>query len=188
MKKSIVKMKLQSRVDFVQTLEEIDYRFSDVYWQHDRIFVPKHYDREKSLPRLSLRTIVRKPEKNAVYALVMRRHNSEGNYDIVNSTQVKDYAEAAHILYQLGYELKYEVSRHREELDMGETIKIYIDKIDGLQGYYGRIESDLSDGDDPNEAYNDLVETFRVLHVKGDPVAQTYGELLESSAHDTIAG
>ena len=91
-------------------------------------------------------------------------------------------------MYQLGYELKYEVSRHREELDMGETIKIYIDKIDGLQGYYGRIESDLSDGDDPNEAYNDLVETFRVLHVKGDPIAQTYGELLESSAHDTIAG
>ena len=181
-------MKLSNRLDFVQTLEEIDFHFSEAYWQHDRIFVPQNYSRDKSLPRLSLRTIVKKADKNAIYALVMRRHNNEGNYDVVNSTQVKDYAEAAHILYQLGYELKYEVSRHREELSMGETIKIYIDKIDGLSGYYGRIESDLSDGDDPAEAHNDLVETFRVLGVKGEPVVQTYGELLESSAHDTVAG
>ena len=181
-------MKLQNRIDFISTLEEIDYHFSEVYWQHDRIFVPQNYSRDQSLPRLSLRTIVHKADKNAIYALVMRRHNSEEGYDVVNSTQVKDYAEAAHILYQLGYELKYEVSRHREELNMGETIKVYIDKIDGLPGYYGRIESDLSDGDNVEEARNDLIETFRVLGVKGEPVNQTYGELLDSSAHDTIAG
>ena len=71
---------------------------------------------------------------------------------------------------------------------MGDTISMYIDKIDGLQGYYGRIESVLSDADDPEEAYNDLVETFRVLKVKGKPIEQSYGELLESAEHDTIAG
>ena len=105
-----------------------------------------------------------------------------------NSTVVKDYTEAAHLVYQLGYELKYEVSRRREELSMGDTISIYIDKVDGLPGYYGRIESDLSDTDNPEEAFNDLVETFRVLKVKGKPIEQSYGELLESSEHDTIAG
>jgi len=187
MKKSIVKMKLQSRADFIQTLEEINFKFSEAYWQHDRIFVPKNYARDRSMPRLSLRTIVKAPDKT-IYALVLRRHFEDKHLDIVNSTQVKDYTEAAHIVYQLGYELKYEVSRRREELAMGDTINMYIDKVDGLPGYYGRIESDLSDTDDPEEAFNDLVETFRVLKVKGKAIEQSYGELLESSEHTTIAG
>ncbi len=187
MKKSIVKMKLQSRADFIQTLEEINFKFSEPYWQHDRIFVPKNYARSKSMPRLSLRTIVKSPDKT-IYALVLRRHFEDQHYDIVNSTVVKDYTETAHIVFQLGYELKYEVSRRREELKMGDTINMYIDKVDGLPGYYGRIESDLSESDDPEEAFNDLVETFRVLKVKGKAIEQSYGELLESSDHPTIAG
>ena len=187
MKKSIVKMKLQSRADFVQTLEEINFKFSESYWQHDRIFVPKGYARDKSMPRLSLRTIVKSPDKT-IYALVLRRHFADKKLDIVNSTQVKDYTEAAHIVYQLGFELKYEVSRRREELTMGDTVSIFIDKVDGLPGYYGRIESDLDDKDDTEESYNDLVETFRVLKVKGKPIDLSYGELLETSEHDTIAG
>ena len=110
-------------------------------------------------------------------------------FDVVNSIVVKDYTEAAHIVYQLGYELKYEVARKREELSMGDTIKIYIDKIDNLPGYYAKIESDLSDNDDTLEAYNDLLETFKVLNVKNTkPVDKTYGELLDSSLHDTVAG
>lgn len=189
MKKSIVKMKLTSRAEFISTLEEISFRFSEPYWQHDRIFVPKGYNRDKAMPRLSLRTIVKDPSKEPTYALVLRRHYGSKQIDVVNAVVVKDYTEAAHILYQLGYELKAEVSRRREELDMGNTIKIYIDKIDGLPGYYAKIESDLSDSDDPQAAYDDLLETFRVLKVRrSEPVAQTYGELIESSAHDTIAG
>jgi len=189
MKKSIVKMKLGSRADFISTLDEINFKFCDPYWQNDRIFVPKGYARDKSLPRLSLRTIVKAPNKEAVYALVLRRHYDEKKIDVVNATIVKDYTEAAHILYQLGYTLKAEVSRRREELDMGNTIKIYIDKIDGLPGYYAKIESDLADGDDPIAAREDLIETFRVLNVKrGDPIDMTYGEIIESSEHNTIAG
>ena len=68
---------------------------------------------------------------------------------------------------------------------MGKTIRIYIDKIDNLPGYYAKIESDLSDEDDTLAAYNDLIETFRVLKVRGNPIAKTYGELVESSHHDT---
>lgn len=189
MKKTIIKMKLPSRIDFVEALGEIDFKFSDPYWQHDRIFVPRGYNRERSQPRLSLRTIVKTADKAAIYALVLRRHFEDKRFDLVNATPVKDYAEAAHILFQLGYELKYEVSRRREELDMGDTVKIYIDKIDNLPGYYAKIESDLSDTDDSEEAYRDIIETFKVLKVKeGNLVTQTYGELLESSAHPTIAG
>ena len=187
MKKVIAKVKLDSRTNFITALGEIKMEFSEPYWQHDRIFVPKNYSREKALPRLSLRTIVKDPSKDAIYALVMRRHFSDKNIDIVNSTIVKDYTEAAHILYQLGYTLKAEISRHREELVMGDTVKVYIDRIDGLQGYYAKIESDLSDEDDPKVAYDDLIETFKVLDVKRKPVAKTYAELLDSSAHDTVS-
>ena len=84
--------------------------------------------------------------------------------------------------------MKYEVSRHRQELNMGNSIKITIDKIDNLPGYYSKIESDLSEEDDTIAAYNDLVETFKVLKVRGNPVPMTYGELVESSTHDTIVG
>ena len=180
MKKTIIKMKLNSRTDFVETLKEINFNFSAPYWQLDRVFVPKRFTRDKAMPRLSLRTIVKDPEKKATYALVMRRHFEDQKFDLVNATIVNAYSEAAHILYQLGYELRYEVSRRREELRMGESVSVYIDKIDGLQGYFARIESDLSDSDDPQEAYNDILETFKVLRVNGKPVSETYGEILES--------
>lgn len=189
MKKSIVKVKLNSRADFISTLEDINFNFCEPYWQHDRIFVPKGYNREKTMPRLSLRTIVKDPNKDAIYALILRRHFDDKKIDIINSVVVKDYTEAAHIVYQLGYELRAEVSRRREELDMGNTIKIYIDKIDNLPGYYAKIESDLAEGDDAIAARDDLIETFKVLGVKRvAPVDQTYGELLDSSLHDTITG
>lgn len=181
MKKSIVKVKLPSRIDFVSALEEIEFKFAEPYWQHDRIFVPRNFDRAKTQPRLSLRTIV-KGADNAVYALVLRRHFESSHMDLINATPVTDYAEAAHILYQLGYELKYEVARRREELDMGDTVKIYIDKIDTLRGYYAKIESELDDKDDPKEAYADLCETFKVLGVpKSAIISNTYGELLEAT-------
>ena len=147
MKKTIIKMKLNSRADFIETLSEIDFTFSAPYWQHDRVFVPKRFARDKAMPRLTLRTIVKDPEKKAIYALVMRRHFEDEKFDLVNATVIKDYSEMAHILYQLGYELRYEVSRRREELRMGESVNVYIDKIDGIPGYYARIESDLADGD-----------------------------------------
>ena len=189
MKKSIVKIKLNSRADFVSALEEIDFKFSHPYWQHDRIFVPKNYSRDKSLPRLSLRTIVKDPKKDATYALVLRRHYDDKKIDIVNSVIVKDYTEAAHIVYQLGYQLVSEISRRREELDMGSSIKIYIDKIDNLPGYYAKIESDLDDKDDSLAVRDDLTSTFKVLGIKrSTPVDQTYGELLDSSKHETVAG
>ena len=186
MKKIILKCKLTNRDNFEQKLSDIDLDFSPIYWQHDRVFVPKRFARDKAMPRLTLRTIVKDPEKKATYALVMRRHFEEEKFDLVNATVIKDYSEMAHILYQLGYELRYEVSRRREELRMGESVNVYIDKIDGIPGYYARIESDLADGDDPREAYDDIIDTFKVLRVSGKPINETYGEILESSKNDPM--
>ena len=168
MKKAIVKTKLISRYDLISTLAEIGYNFETPYWQHDRIFVPKNYDRNQSKPRLSLRTVV-KQDNETIYALVMRQHFAKTGLDVIHRTVVTDYTEAAHIIYSLGYEFKAEISRRREELQMGETVRLYIDKIDNL----------------PADARNDLLETFKVLNVRdAEPIDRTYGEMIESSDHD----
>ena len=53
--------------------------------------------------------------------------------------------------------------------------------------------SDLDDValacEDPVAAREDLIETFRDLNVKkGDPIDKTYGEIVNSSLHNTVAG
>ena len=180
MKKVVVKMKLPSKADFLETLGDIDMEFSEAYWQHDRVFVPKGYERGKGLPKLSLRTIVKDAEKPAAYALVLRRHIENKGIDIVNSTTFKDYTEMAHILHQMGFEIKYEVARQRQELAMGDNVKIYLDKIDGLLGHYAKIETTLAEGDEPGEAKEDLLKTFEVLKVgRRGLVERSYGELME---------
>lgn len=184
MKKAIVKTKLISRYDLISTLAEIGYNFETPYWQHDRIFVPKNYDRNQSKPRLSLRTVV-KQDNETIYALVMRQHFAKTGLDVIHRTVVTDYTEAAHIIYSLGYEFKAEISRRREELQMGETVRLYIDKIDNLDGFYLKIETVLDEDESPADARKDLLETFKVLNVRdAEPIDRTYGEMIESSDHD----
>ena len=179
MKKSIIKVALSSKEAFITALKEIDQEFSEPYWQHDRIFVPKDYDRNNSQPRLSLRTVAYTPDE-PFYQLVLHRHFENRQLDMTDMTEISDYSEAAYIIYQLGYVLKHEVSRERQELDMGENIKIFVDKIDSLPGYYAKIESILDDRDDPAEARKDLIETFKVLGVgRSRIISETYGELVD---------
>ncbi|MCL1840052.1 CYTH domain-containing protein [Candidatus Saccharibacteria bacterium] len=182
MKRVVVKVKLPNRADFVGMLKDIDMEFSEAFWQHDRVFVPKGYDRDKGLPKLALRTIVKDAEKPAAYALVLRRHIENKGVDVVNFTTFKDYTEMAAILYQMGFEIKYEVSRQRQELNMGDNVKIYLDKIDGLPGYYAKIESNLLDEDEPEDVREDLTKTFEVLKVgRKNVIDKNYGELMEEN-------
>ena len=184
MKKVIVKTKLHNRSNLMAVLNEIGYQFEPSYWQNDRVFVPRNYDRMQNSPRLSLRTVVRRDGKT-IYALVMRQHFAKDGIDVINRTVVEDYAEAAHIIYSLGYTLRADISRRREELQMGESVKLYIDSIDGLDGYYLKIESVLNEKEDPVAARQDLIDTFGVLELRGArPIELTYGELLETGAHD----
>ena len=180
MKRVVVKAKLASKAEFVKVLTDIDMEFSEAFWQHDRVFVPKGYERGRNLPKLSLRTIVKDAERPAAYALVLRRHIENKNIDVVNYTTFKDYTEMAHILLQMGFEIKYEVSRQRQELTMGDSVKIYLDKVEGLAGYYAKLESTLGEGDKPEAVKEDLIRTFEVLGQKrSDIVEKNYGELME---------
>ena len=180
MKRVIVKVKLPNRADFVGMLQDIDMEFSEAFWQHDRVFVPKGYERGKGLPKLSLRTIVKDAEKPAAYALVLRRHIENKGIDVVNFTTFKDYTEMASILYQMGFEVKYEVARQRQELSMGDTVKMYLDKVEGLPGYWVKLESTLGDEDEPEDVREDLTKTLEVLKVgRRHVVEKNYGELME---------
>jgi len=184
-KRVVVKARLPNRVDFVGMLSDIDMEFSEAFWQHDRVFVPKGYERGKGLPRLYLRTVVKNAEKPAAYALVLRRHIESKGVDVVNFTTFKDYTEMAHILHQMGFEIGYEVARQRQELSMGDSVKVYLDKVEGLPGYWAKIESNLGDEDSPEDAREDLVKTFEVLKVgRKNVVDRNYGELLEEESRN----
>lgn len=163
MKKVILKCKLKNRDDFEQRLSDIDLDFSPIYWQHDRIYVPKNYKPSSNFPRLIMRTEMRAVDKPAKYYFILRRHIEDSGVDITETTEVVDYEKLVNIIFQLGFKAIAEVSRRRQELDMGEGTIIYLDKIDGKPGYYAKIESVLQPNDSVEAVRDDLEKTFRTL-------------------------
>lgn len=163
MKKVILKCKLGNHKDFVNKLSDIDFNFSPIYWQHDRIYVPKNYKKNANFPKLIMRTEMRAVDKPAKYYFILRRHIEDSGVDIVEQTEVTDYEKLVNIIFQLGFKSHAEVSRRRQELDMGEGTFIYLDKVDGKPGHYAKIESDLGPKDSVEAARADLEKTFKTL-------------------------
>lgn len=163
MKKVIVKCKLKNRDDFEQKLSDIDLDFSPIYWQHDRIYVPRNYKKNSNFPRLAMRTEMRAVDRPAKYFFILKRHIEDSGVDIVEETSVKDYEKMVNIILQLGFKPIAEVSRRRQDLKMGEGNYIYLDKIENLPGYYAKIESEMNPEDSVIEAKSDLEKTFRTL-------------------------
>ena len=163
MKKVILKCKLSSRDKFEGKLSDIDLDFSAIYWQHDRVYVPRGYKRGMNLPRLVMRTEMKAVDKPPKYSLILRRHIEDSGVDVVEETIVKDYENTVNIILQLGFKPAGEISRRRQDLNMGEGTYIYLDKIDGKNGYYAKIESDLAADDSITDAKADLQKTFETL-------------------------
>lgn len=163
MKKVILKCKLSSREKFEDKLSDIDLDFSAIYWQHDRVYVPRGYKSGINLPRLIMRTEMKSVDKPPQYALILRRHIEDSDIDVIEETSVKDYQSVVNIILQLGFKLAGEVSRRRQDLKMGEGTYIYLDKIDGKPGHYAKIESTIGDNDTVSEAKSDLKKTFETL-------------------------
>ena len=163
MKKVILKCKLSNHNDFITKLSDIELNFSPVYWQHDRIYVPKNYKKNANFPRLIMRTEMRSVDKPAKYYFILRRHIEDSGVDIVEQTKVTDYEKLVNIIFQLGFKSHAEISRRRQELDMGEGTFIYVDKVDGKPGYYAKIEFDLGPKDSVVAAHKDLEKTFKTL-------------------------
>ncbi len=163
MKKVILKAQLKSRDSFEDKLSDIDLDFSAIYWQHDRVYVPKNYQPHANFPRLVMRTEIKAVDRPAKYYFILKRHIEDSGVDIVETTEVKDYEKLVNIIMQLGFKLMKEVSRRRQTLIMGEGTKIHLDKIDALPGYYAKIESELGPDDSVVEARTDLEKTFETL-------------------------
>ena len=163
MKKVIVKCKLSSRDAFEKKLSDINLDFSPIYWQHDRVYVPRNYKPHSNFPRLIMRTEMRSVDKPAKYSFILKRHIEDSGIDIVEETIIKDYEKMVNIILQLGFKPTAEVSRRRQDLKMGEGNFIFIDKVEGKPGYYAKIESELVDKDSVIEARNDLQKTFEAL-------------------------
>lgn len=163
MKKVILKCKLKNHDEFEDKLSDIDLDFSPIYWQHDRVYVPKNYKPNSNFPRLIMRTEMKSVDKPAKYYFILKRHIEDSGVDIVEETEITDYEKLVNIILQLGFKLSKEVSRRRQDLKMGEGNYIYLDKVDNLPGYYAKIETTLSDQDSVFEARQDLEKTFRTL-------------------------
>ncbi len=180
MRKVVAKMKLANKAEFVRMLADIGMDFSQVYYEHDRVYTPRGYKRGENYPRLIVRTEMKAVDKPAKYYLILRRHIEDSGVDVVNETRVKDYSEVVRIALQLGFEAAGEVSRQRQELVMGESVKIYLDRIEGLPNYFAKIESTLTEEESVTDAKEDLLKTFEVLGEKRDRVVEkTYVELVE---------
>ena len=176
MKKVILKCKLTSRDKFEEKLSDIDLDFSSIYWQHDRVYVPRGYKRGMNLPRLVMRTEMKAVDKPPKYSLILRRHIEDSGVDVVEETPIKDYENTVNIILQLGFKPAGKVSRRRQELKMGEGTYIYLDKIDGKNGYYAKIESNLTAGDSVAAAKADLQKTFETLG-ENNFIDNTYFEI-----------
>ena len=163
MKKVILKCKLGSRDNFEEKLSDIDLDFSPIYWQHDRVYIPKSYKPHSNYPRLIMRTEMKSVDKPAKYYFILKRHIEDSGIDIVEETLVTDYEKLVNIILQLGFKLAKEVSRRRQDLKMGEGTYIYLDKVEGQPGYYAKIESALAATDSITEAREDLAKTFATL-------------------------
>lgn len=176
MKKLIVKSQLPDRVAFDRQLANIGMELSPVIWQHERVYLPSDYRPAMNFPRLVMRTEVRTTEQPAIYSMYLKRHIEDSGVDWVNFTEVKNYTEATGIIHQLGFRKVAEVSRQRQELWLDDKTVIYLDKVEGLDGYFLKLEAELIDDEPIDLLRRDL---FNILHMLGQEtfVMQTYFSL-----------
>ena len=170
-------MKLNSREAFEKKLDKMGMEFAPVFWQHDRVFVPRNYRRGGGYPRLIMRTEMKAVDKPAKYSLILKRHIEDANVEIFDETKVADYTEAANIILQLGFRPEAEISRRRQEIKMSDGVVLYLDKVEGLAGYYAKIEAELKENESSSALRVEMIKTFENLDQKNE-VIQTYSELL----------
>lgn len=181
MRRLILKSQLNNRFDLINRLAEIGFTFSERYYQHDRVFVPRNYQPESNYPRLTLRTEIRDKRKPPVYKLSLRRHINDSGIDVIEMTEIRDYSATANLIAQLGFMLHSEVSRTRRALIFNKSLRMYLDKVEGLSGEYLKIETDLEDSDKVSILRKDLEDTLMTLGQPAeDLLLQPYTDLLQS--------
>ena len=176
MKKVIVKCRVHNRDRFEKRLEGVDLEFSPVYWQHDRVYVPRGYKGRSNFPRLIMRTEMHAVGDAPVYLLSLRRHIEDSGIDIIEDTKITDYEGMVNIILQLGFKQVGEVSRRREELKISKDTMLYLDTLDTDDSTFAKIESVLDDKTTAANAKAELISTLRSFG-ETDIIESTYFEL-----------
>ncbi len=182
MKRVTIKVKVDNLSEFEKRMKDIDLEFEPTIYQHDRVYVPRGFKRGMNLPRLIMRTEMKSVDKPAVYKLILKRHIEDSGIEITDRSEVKDYTEIVNMIHQLGFVLVAEVSRRRKRIVLGETSRIYLDKVDKLPSHYVKIETALDEKDKVNEVMGDLERTLKLFHLSKNRVShESYFEMIQKN-------
>ena len=163
MKLVIVKAKITDKISFLKRMHDSGHDFGKVVFQNDRVFLPRGYQPSRKLPKLMIRTEIIDPKRKPWYQLIQKRHLTDQNIDLVHMTPILDYTETAHIVQQLGFELRAEVVRNRQKLQV-DDVTFYLDDVDEL-GTYVKLERELKKDEDIEKIRRELWEVLKVLGV-----------------------
>ena len=166
MKKVIIKCKLEKPERFIRNLDGEGLVLEKTFWQHDRVYVPRGYQKQSNYPRMILRTEVYDTRRPARYELVLKRHIEDSGVDYVDASGVDNYMGVANMVTQLGFVLKAEVSRRRQEIVISKETVLYIDEVDGVMGKYLKIETALNGKEKVGMVREDLRRTVQTLGAK----------------------
>ena len=173
MKLVIVKAKITDKISFLKRMHDSGHDFGKVVFQNDRVFQPRGYQPSRKLPKLMIRTEIIDPKRKPWYQLIQKRHLTDQNIDLVHMTPILDYTETAHIVQQLGFELRAEVVRNRQKLQV-DDVTFYLDDVDEL-GTYVKLERELKKDEDIEKIRRELWEVLKVLGVdKSNAEPDTY--------------
>ncbi|NCU34270.1 CYTH domain-containing protein [Candidatus Saccharibacteria bacterium] len=173
MKLVIVKAKITDKISFLKRMHDSGHDFGKVVFQNDRVFLPRGYQPSRKLPKLMIRTEIIDPKRKPWYQLIQKRHLTDQNIDLVHMTPILDYTETAHIVQQLGFELRAEVVRNRQKLQV-DDVTFYLDDVDEL-GTYVKLERELKKDEDIEKIRRELWEVLKVLGVdKSNAEPDTY--------------
>lgn len=183
MKRVTVKVAVKNPEELEQRMRDISLEFEPVRYQHDRVYVPRGYQRGRNLPRMIMRTEMMSADKPALSKLILKRHIEDSGIEITDRTVVRDYAEMVNMIHQLGFVLATEVSRRRKRIKLSETSRIYYDTVDGLPTPYLKIETALDDKDKVSDVMADLKRTLTLFHLGKEELSQeSYFEMLQKNA------
>lgn len=182
MKRVTVKVQVKDLGELETRMRDISLEFEPTLYQHDRVFVQRGYKRGLNMPRLIMRTEMSSVDKPAIYKLIFKRHIEDSGIEITDRSVVRDYTEIVNIIQQLGFVLVKEVSRRRKRVKLSEMSRIYLDKVDGLEFPYLKIETALEEKDKVSEVMSDLKRTLKLFHLNKEEISQeSYFEILQKN-------
>lgn len=177
MRKLAIKIKVKNAVDVLAPMKAGGKVFGEEYSQFDRVFVPRGheevYDDFIKVPQLLIRTNEIKQQISHVMIL-KRSISSDLTYFF--QTQVMDYNQTAHIVNNMGYELYAEVPKKRRKIVVGSII-IYLDKIEGYDGWYLKLEKNLQDHE--SESTDEMWAILSSLDLQHAIRAPKYSEIVK---------